>query len=249
MSKLINHPGRQVRLVEDHFEENGRTYPGLTRVLGRLFWPHYRKPLKVRSGGGSTKKSGQRIHAQVGHLLLCKERGTCNCKEKPRPFRQPKRISRCTQAILDGLREKRYKILGSEIALCSQEKNLATAMDLVCEAPGLPRSQEPPPELVVSLKTGHATSSTLNTSHSPRDPFLRPPFEKLLNTPQNHAQVQVLYEHLIAERSYGIRLQGGGHILYANSKGEHHWEPMDPGFYDEKFRDRAWEALKKTIIH
>lgn len=159
--------------------------PGLIERLRSTFFTGFKRHKRVRSGG-SSKKIGIRVHAQV---------------EKIVKGEKVTRLHAFTKMILAELKRQSLTPIASEVPLLSMDGAYLTHSDLICTRRGSPGIW------VVSLKTGY------NQSYTRKQGTCRH-LTGVPNSYRTHHQLQLACEVACLKNEYGQRVSGAI-VLYA----------------------------------
>lgn len=160
---------------------------GLMKPVKKVFFKKFKKPVRSVKGG-SSKKIGIKVHAQVETYVK-----TGVLPSRPHSY---------TLSILKFLKQKhlRHKI-SSEVPLLSLKGQFLTWSDLICE------HTETGALTVISLKTGYSVGmhrGQLNTNYLP----------EVKNSYASQHQVQLALEVACIEHDYHVKVKEA-YILYA----------------------------------
>lgn len=160
--------------------------PGLIDRLHDTFFAGFKRPAKIRSGG-STKKTGVRVHAQIEKIV--------NGEKVPR-------MHAYTKDILARLKKMDLTPIASEVPLLSMAAAFLTRSDLICRrVGGLGKGV-----VVVSLKTGYNQAYTRSTKTCQV-------LTKVPNCFKTHHQLQLACEVDCLRREYDVDVDGA-YVLY-----------------------------------
>lgn len=171
------------------FEYKGRKYGGMLAVLHRKFNPNLHKV--IRKKGFSGIINGTRIHRQIYHTIMCKDK--CDCKVKT----NPKKLNELTKQAFDYMEFLHITPIASEIPILCKEGNFCTRLDVIgYRWKGTPQQES----TIISIKTGYEIGFGRDV-----DERMEKPFKELSATEQNNNQLQGFSERMILENEYNLK--------------------------------------------
>lgn len=168
---------------------------GFTRPMRKKFFPDYEE-VKKRRSTRSGKKTGERVHRQVYHMIECVGRkgGNCDCTVKT----NPKKLNKWTVQCLDKLKSLEITPAAAEVPIFSKRGRRCTKLDLVgWRWKGKPQQRS----LVISLKTGYSSCYDVDRLGQ----RMKPPLDDIPSIPKNHNQLQGLLEYATLDEEYKLR--------------------------------------------